>query len=221
MGISLQKQYGFENPFRRDPLVVKAARFCKGKKVLDLGCGEGADAVSFARRGFSVTAVDNNPDYLKRLRTYVRDRGIAGISIIRRDALAYHYPPDTYDVVSSILVICCMRRSEFEQILPRIKRSVKPGGIIIMSARNYLDPELKGYRKTAKTVEPNTYRNKEYCCKFTYFVEKGRLLEAFHDFDVLWHYEGYAPCKYNEHPKHGDTYIICRRPRQENGSGLN
>jgi hypothetical protein len=95
-----------------------------------------------------------------------------------------------------------------------------PGGIIIMSARNYLDPEFNEYKLKEKMIEPNTFRNSEDCCpysrgvgagRYLYFIEKNRLRKLFNDFDVLYYYEGYAPCKYNEHPRHGDTYIICRR----------
>lgn len=96
-------------------------------------------------------------------------------------------------------------------MLKPMKQSVKPGGIIIMSSRNYLDPELKDYTSTEKMIEPNTFRSKEDCCKFLYYIEKDRLKKVFEDFETLYYYEGYAPCKYNEHPKHGDSYIICRR----------
>ena len=94
---------------------------------------------------------------------------------------------------------------------PALKRAVRPGGTIVMSARNYLDPEFDEYRATEKMIEPGTFLFKEDCCRFIYFLEKDRLREAFDDFEVLYYYEGYAPCKYNEHPRHGDSYIICRR----------
>ena len=214
---TIQEKYEFENPFKADPLVRRALLYCSGERLLDLGCGEGADSVFFARRGFTVTALEENRAYLKRLRSYISDKGIKNVALVKHDATTYRYPRNRFDVISCILVICCMKRSDFERMLPRVKRCVKPGGIIIMSSRNYLDPELREYRTTQRAIEPNTYRKKEDCCKFMYFIEKGRLRDLFSDFDVLYSYEGYAPCKYGEHPKHGDSYIICRRPSQ-NGS---
>jgi len=212
---SLQKRYGFENPFKTDPLVRKALRYCKGEWLLDLGCGEGADSVFFARHGFAVTSLEKNTSYLKRLRSYINDHGMSNISLVNRDAITYRYPRSRYDVISCILVICCMKRSGFERMLPRMKQSVKPGGIIIISSRNYLDPELREYRRLGHPVEPNTYPQKDDCCKFMYFIEKGRLRQVFSDFEILYYYEGFAPCKYGEHPKHGDSYIVCRRPSQD------
>ena len=211
MAQSLTSKYGFENPFKVDPLVRKAIRYSTGKKVLDVGCGEGADSAFFARKGFKVTAIDKNETHLARFRAYRRDHTLSKITIRLHDALKYGYPPNTYDVISCILVVCCMKRSEFERMIVPLKRSVKPGGIIIMSSRNYLDPELNDYISTEKMIEPNTFNKKEDCCRFVYFIEKNRLPEVFKDFDILYYYEGFAPCKYHEHPKHGDSHIICRR----------
>src|SRR5437867_3812553 len=61
---ALQKKYGFENPFVPDPLVRKAIRYCKGARVLDVGCGEGADSVYYSKNGFAVTAIDKNAAYV-------------------------------------------------------------------------------------------------------------------------------------------------------------
>ena len=211
---SLKKTYCFENPFKPDPLSKKALRYVRGKgTLLDVGCGEGADSVFFAKQGFTVTAFDKNKEYLKRFRIYCKDHRHTNITIHQRSAVTYRYPHDAYDVIISLLVVCCMKRSEFEKLVAPVRKAVKRGGIIVMSARNYLDPEFAEYGERQKMIETNTFRSKEDCCKFLYFIEENRLREAFNDFEVLYHYEGYASCKYNEHPKHGDSYIICRRKR--------
>ena len=210
---ALQKRYGFENPFKPDPLSIKALPYCKGKELLDIGCGEGADSVYFAKKGFRVTALDKNAQYLKRFRSYCRDQKVSSISIARHSVVTYRYPRNAYDVIICFLVVCCMKRSEFEKMITPLKRSVKLGGVVVMSSRNYLDPEIKDYKSTAKPIEPNTFRNKEDCCGFLYFMEKNRLREAFDDFEILYYFEGFVPCKYNEHPIHGDSHIICRRKR--------
>ena len=208
---TIEQKYGFENPFKPDPLSRKAIKFLpRGKELLDVGCGEGADSVFFARMGFSVTAIDRNKEYVNRFRLYCKDEKISHISVHNRDVVSYRYPRNQYDVIISLLVLCCMKRSDFEKIVKPLKQSVKRGGIIIMSARNYLYPEMKDYLPS-EMIEHNTFRSKESCCKFLYFIEKNRLREMFHDFDILYYYEGFAGCKYGEHPKHGDSYIICKR----------
>jgi SAM-dependent methyltransferase len=208
----LKNKYGFENPFKPDPLSKKALRLLSsGRQLLDIGCGEGADSVFYAKNGFRVTAIDNNKIYLRRFREYKKDHNLANISISCTDILRHHYPPNLYDAVNCLLVGCCMKRSEFEELLISIKYTVKPGGIIIMSLRNYLDPEFEEYSSTEKMIEPNTFRKKEDCCKIRYYIEKNRLRDVFKDFKILYYYEGLSPDKYKEVPKHGDSYIICRK----------
>ncbi len=70
----LRNKYGFEYSFKSDPLAGKALRYLKTRKhLLDVGCGEGADSVFFAKKGFQVTAMDNNKIYLSRLRAFISE----------------------------------------------------------------------------------------------------------------------------------------------------
>lgn len=208
----LKNKYGFEYPFTSDPLARKALRFLKGgKHLLDIGCGEGADSVFYAKKGFQVTAIDNNKTYLKRFRAFLKNNDLANISIRCANAISHLYPSNRYDAVNCLLVGCCMVRSDFDKLLVLVKQTVKPAGIIIMSLRNYLDPEFEEYSSTEKMIEPNSFRKKDDCCKIRYYIEKNRLRDVFKDFEILYYYEGYAPDKYKEVPKHGDSYIICRK----------
>jgi SAM-dependent methyltransferase len=211
-GKMLKDKYGFENPFKADPLARKSLRYlkCTGR-LLDVGCGEGADSVFFANKGFEVTAIDNNESYLGRLRNFVTDHGYAGIAVKYGDVISYPYRKNYFDVINCLLVGCCMKRSEFEKLVVRLKQAIKRSGIIVMSLRNYLDEEFSDYVASEKMIEPNTFRKKEDCCKIRYFIEKNRLRESFSEFEVMYYYEGYAPDKYQEVEQHGDSYIICRR----------
>ena len=80
-----------------------------------------------------------------------------------------------------------------------------------MSLRNYLDPEFADYVASERMIEPNSFRKREDCCKIRYYIEKNRLREVFKDFEILYYYEGYAPDKYKEVSKHGDSYVICKK----------
>jgi len=211
-GKRLKDKYGFENPFKADPLARKSLRYLKGGgRLLDVGCGEGADSVYFAKKGFQVAAIDNNESYLNRLRRFVTDNGYNGVAIKYGDVISYPYPQNYFDVINCLLVGCCMKRSEFEKLVVTLKQALKKSGIIIMSLRNYLDEEFNEYVSSEKMIEPNTFRKKEDCCKIRYFIEKDKLRESFSDFEVVYYYEGYAPDKYGEVAQHGDSHIICRK----------
>jgi cyclopropane fatty-acyl-phospholipid synthase-like methyltransferase len=208
----LKNKYGFEDPFKPDPLAEKALPYLTdGKHLLDVGCGEGADTVFFAKKGFLVTALDNNETQLDRLQAFIDDHSLTNVSILNANALDFKYPQNYYDVINCLLVGCCMSRNDFNTLVLTLKATVKKGGIIIMSLRNYLDPEFKEYVSTEKMIEPNTFIKSGDCCKIKYYIEKNRLRECFLDFEILYYYEGLTKDKYERITKHGDSYIIARK----------
>src|ERR671937_581649 len=69
--------------------------------ALDLGCGEGADAVWLAERGWHVVAVDISDTALQRAGTAADARGVSDrIAFVQRD-LSDGFPDGTFDLISA------------------------------------------------------------------------------------------------------------------------
>jgi methylase of polypeptide subunit release factors len=67
--------------------------------ALDLGCGEGGDAVWLALRGWQVTAVDVSPTALRRAGEHAAQAGVADRVTTERHELGRSFPDGTYDLV--------------------------------------------------------------------------------------------------------------------------
>lgn len=80
-------------------LVVEVAPREPGT-VLDIGCGEGADAVWLAERGWEVTAVDPSGVALERARAAAAERG-ADVTWVHAGLLDMPGGSGTYDLVSA------------------------------------------------------------------------------------------------------------------------
>ena len=80
------------------PLAERAADLPPGR-ALDLGCGEGADALWLAERGWTVTAVDISTTALDRARAEATRRGLE--VDWRQQDLADALPAGPYDLVSA------------------------------------------------------------------------------------------------------------------------
>lgn len=70
-------------------------------RALDLGCGEGADAIWLAERGWQVVAVDIAEAALERARSAASQRKLLASIDFERHDLAVSFPVGRYDLVSA------------------------------------------------------------------------------------------------------------------------
>ncbi|MFE0628528.1 class I SAM-dependent methyltransferase [Streptomyces sp. NPDC058864] len=100
--------------------------------ALDLGCGEGADAVWLARQGWRVTAVDISRVALERAAAHARAEGIAdGLIDWQRHDLGETFPEGTYDLVSAQF-LHSPNDMPRECILRAAAAAVAPGGVLLV-----------------------------------------------------------------------------------------
>lgn len=98
-----------------------------GLRVIDIGAGEGRDAVFFAERGFVVTAVDVSPAGLEKARRLAEERGV---ELTTRQADANEFElPEPMDVVFSTGAVQFIRPEVRQRQFERFRRQTKPGGI--------------------------------------------------------------------------------------------
>lgn len=99
--------------------------------VLELGCGEGGDAVWFAEQGWQVTAVDISPTAVRRGAEAATERGVSDrIEWIAHD-LSTWSTDATYDLVTATFF---HSRTEFPrtEILRRAAERLRPGGHLLI-----------------------------------------------------------------------------------------
>ncbi|OQO94609.1 SAM-dependent methyltransferase [Saccharomonospora piscinae] len=101
--------------------------------VLDLGCGEGADALWLARNGWRVRAVDVSATALRRGAEHAAEQGVAEAIEWERHDLARSFPEGTFDLVSAqFLHSPVAADGEREAILARAAEAVAPGGVLLI-----------------------------------------------------------------------------------------
>lgn len=99
--------------------------------ALELGCGEGADAVWLARRGWRVTATDISGVALARAAAHAEDAGVAGRVDWQRHDLAASFPEGVYDLVTASYLHSPVDMSR-EKILRTAAAAVAPGGQLLV-----------------------------------------------------------------------------------------
>jgi len=112
-----------------DPALLRIIGDCRGKDVLDLGCGNGYLSRRFARRGARVIAVDMSPSMIKNAKA--RDTG-SDVRYLCSDADRLKGVPSAkFDVVFANMSLMDMK--DAEGALGEAARVLKKGGRFVAS----------------------------------------------------------------------------------------
>ena len=119
------------------PLIVELGTMTPGKAI-DLGCGEGADAIWLATQGWEVTGVDISDIAVSRAETAAQT---AGVSVEWVCADFVENPPEAgaFDLVTTHYP--ALLRSERERAIEALTRGVKDGGTLLFVAHQVTDVE--------------------------------------------------------------------------------
>ena len=96
--------------------------------ALDVGCGEGADAVWLAGRGWDVTAVDISDVALTRAREAAESAGVE-VTWARLDLLAEPLPAGPFDLV--VAMYPAFRHTPDDVAVRAVLDAVAPGGTLL------------------------------------------------------------------------------------------
>ena len=99
--------------------------------ALDLGCGEGADALWLTERGWHVVAVDISQVALQRAAADADARGLSGRVDFAQHDLSDNFPAGTFDLVSAQFLHSTVRLDR-PLILDRAADAVRPGGLLLI-----------------------------------------------------------------------------------------
>jgi len=151
--------------------LVKFAGVQSGQKVLDVACGTGVVAVTAARRGAKVTALDLTPELLARAR---ENAEMAQVSVEWHEGDVEQLPfeKDTFDVVVSQYGHMFAPRPGVA--LSEMLRVLKPGGTIAFSTwppemfigkmfvliSSYMPPPPPGIAPPVQWGEPQVVRER-------------------------------------------------------------
>ncbi|WP_246017465.1 class I SAM-dependent methyltransferase [Micromonospora pisi] len=125
-----------------NPHLVDVTTELSPATALDVGCGEGADVVWLASRGWQVTGVDISRVALDRAAAQATAAGsqIADrITLQQADLLSWGPEPLRYDLVSAQFIH--LPRLELEALHRRLAAAVRPGGTLLIVGHHPSDLE--------------------------------------------------------------------------------
>lgn len=163
------KKYGCNPPHSE---VLEAMQSVQPGRALDLGCGQGRNALFLAQQGFAVTAVDQNELALEILRGVV-DQEDLDLQIGRYDIQTASLSQD-YDLIVSTVVLMFLQADRIPDIIRNMQEQTTVGGYNLIVCA--MDTE-------------------DFPCSmpFPFTFKEGELADYYKDWELV---------KYNEHPGH-------------------
>ena len=180
-------------------------------KALDLGIGEGRNALFLAKNGFEVEGIDLSREAVKRCNDLARREGLT-VQAQVADVREFHIPEKTYTCIVCAYVLNFLKRSEAKVLIERIKAGLVPGGVAYVAAFSTEDP---GYRRCKEQglpeVEPNTFYSAKRGMHLFYLTRR-ELRELFSGFEPISAAEGYSlDLAHGEPHYHGWASVLARR----------
>lgn len=172
-------------------ILIKALKHIEKGDVLDLGTGEGREAVFLAKKGFNVKAIDSSARGIHKLNQLCK---IHNISVNYRvgDIAKEDYEED-YDIIVCNYVLHFLSREYINKVIEKMKRHTKKNGINVISV----------------FTEDNDYKG------FSYLFRKGELKDHYGGWEILEYNEYITPMEQHGNTKphrHAVAEIIARKP---------
>ena len=105
-------------------------RYPAGSRVLEAGCGIGAQTVILARNspGAQITSVDISEDSIKRAEEKIRQEGITNVTFQQGDLFHLPFPPASFDHIFICFVL--EHLADPQTALKQLRSLLKGGGTI-------------------------------------------------------------------------------------------
>lgn len=104
----------------------------KPLRLLDIGCGEGKDAVFFARNGYKVTAFDIADAGIEKTKRLAERVGVH-VDVFKADVLDFRLD-SCFDILYSNGVLHYIKPELRNEIFENYRKFTSPGGIHVLSA---------------------------------------------------------------------------------------
>lgn len=144
------------------------------KRLLDLGCGLGRDAMYFAKKGLDVTAVDFSKTGLSKIPSNVEN-----LKIVNQRIENLKFKSETFDVIYAHLSLHYFDDRTTSQIFNRLYSFLKEKGLLFVKCKSTED-DLFG---KGQQIAPNMFLSKKG--EIRHFFTKEYMNEKLVKFNII------------------------------------
>ncbi len=166
----------------------------QGKRLLDIGSGEGRDAIYFAKCGLKVDALEISVPGVEKIKKYSQLAGCT-VNVLHANMIGYELT-GRYDVIYSMGSLQFLPLEQRQKHFEKYKRHTCSSG---------LNAHLVFVEKPFIKVAPDWEKNE-------FFYMSGELARYYHDWEIIQCKEQIIDCYSANIPhQHVVNYIIARK----------
>ena len=166
---------------------------------LDLGCGQGQDALFMTKNNFNVTAIEKSEVAVKQIQKIIKENNLKNIEVINSNVLDFEIEKDKYDIINCRNILQFLPKDKALNLIKDIQDKIKANGYILLAAFTTDDPSF------------NNPKNKNIKSYF----EPQEVLKLFSNFRIIYYLENIILDKGHvgslEPHRHGIVKIIVQK----------
>jgi len=196
-----------------EPLLTEhLERLDPARPVLDIGMGQGRNALWLAQRGFFVDGIEPSVVAQEAVCELVAEAGLS-LHAYPCTFEDFEAQADGYGTVLAMGLMPILSPRGLQALQDRVEKWLMPGGVFLVSAFTVDDPAYASISRRWSRVGRNSFTDAGGHRRT--YLEGGEILELFSGFEVLHHHEGLGPeHRHGEGPlhRHAVAQAVLRRP---------
>lgn len=182
-------------------------------KILDIGAGEGRNALFLAKHGFEVLCLDVSKVAAEKCKKLAEKLNVS-VEYEVGDIRKFSSKPCKFSGIICNGVLPFMKKSQSKKVIEKIKEWLIPEGLIFIVVFTTEDPLYKTYLEEGlKETENDTFFDPKIGDYFCFF-QKGELRKSFFNYKILHYSERYFLDKYHGKPHyHGMANLVAQKTK--------
>ena len=149
-----EKNYFGEGPTKLAKLAEKLFKKKHPQKILEIGCGQGRDAIYFSQLGFDVSAFDLSSNAIQSIISVKENMNLNKLNVFEHNVVnSLAFPDEYFDFVYSNLALQFFELEILSKILKNISKVMQKNSSFLLSTKKEGDK----YYKTGKKISDIAY----------------------------------------------------------------
>jgi len=183
----------------------------EGGSVLDVGVGQGRNALPLARRGLRVTGIDMSAAAIETTEKRAAELGLA-VSLKRCSFVDFDSGDAPFDAVLAFGLLQEFERQDHARLLDKVWEWTAPGSLLLLTAWHVDDPRYEQLSRSSAQLGRHSFRTSAGAVRT--YLERNEILKLLAPWEIVHHFEGLTDWHRHgdgEPEQHGAIEVVARR----------